>query len=84
MPDIHPQSGDLVTFDDLPVATVFDHPDPETVWVARGARLIDIARDALTLVPSNNDIHTWALSVPVHLADTTSHRHEELHEPDNH
>lgn len=84
MPDIHPQSGDLVTFDGQPVATVFAHPDPETVWVARGSRLIDIARDALTLVSTEGYVQTWALSVPVHLADTTSHRHEELHEPNNH
>lgn len=75
-----PISGDVIVYDSIPVATVFDTSiqfGSLVVDAVRGDKHHDIPFDLLTRMPGLPDTLTlWSLRVPLHHI-TASHRGEE-------
>ena len=76
-----PLSGDVIVYDSIPVATVFDTSfrfGQFIVDAMRGDRHYDVPLDQLTAMPGLPDTQRlWSLRVPLHHI-TASHRGEEV------
>jgi hypothetical protein len=76
-----PLSGDVIVYDSIPVATVFDTSVQFNTYIVdavRGDKHHDIPLDQLTAMPGLPDtLRLWSLRVPLHHI-TPSHRGEEV------